>query len=1157
MVGQTLAHYEILARLGRGGMGEVYRARDTKLQRDVALKVLPPEMAGDSERLDRFRREARALAALDHPSIVTVYSVEMVNEVHFLTMQLVEGHDLAEIIPDGGLPVDRLVAIASALADALAAAHEKGIVHRDLKPANVMVSEVGRVKVLDFGLAKLTSDPSESADDVTATLEMRTREGVIMGTAPYMSPEQVEGHAVDHRSDLFSLGTLLYEMTTGRRPFRGGSPAALFSAILRDEPATPTRTDLPSVIPKLIEDCLEKDPAERVQTAAEIQARLRAAATVDGSTATRAETPSGIASRHEVHTVGRSSEIDALGAALAAARGGRGALVGVAGEPGMGKTTLVETFLAGAEAAGGCTVARGSCSERLAGSEAYLPILEALDSLIHGADGERASGILEATAPVWHAQIVPLSGPSNDSSHMADEVQDASQERLKREFVALTHELSRTRPLILFLDDLHWADVSTVDLLGYLAGTFDEAGVLVVVTYRPSDLQLAKHPFLQIRPDLQARGRFRELSLGLLRESDTAEYLDIEFPRHRFPAEFSALIHAKTEGNPLFMADLLRYLRDRGAVAEAEGGWVLANGVPEIEQLLPESVRAMIERKIGRLDEEARALLTVASVQGHAFDSAIVARVLDRSPDGVEEQLDVLERVHSFVQLANEAELPGRTLNLRYRFVHALYQNALYADLKPTRRARLSRKVGEAIESVHGAKARGVSHELAMLFETGREPTKAATYYLMAARQANRVFADRESWALADRGLELARTLDPSTDRNALELELLLALGVAVRSAGGFGHPVAREAYTRARALCEEIGETPHLFTVLFGLWELHQNESDLASALDVGQQMLARAERTGDGGHLVASNHAMADNLLCLGDPLGSIEHAAAAVARYVPTDHHALAHHFGYDPGVAAHCMAALSRWTSGHPDGARRDVDSALALAESLSHPSSLAFATLFASWIACWRGEWDDARSMADRCLAYCSEYGLPAYRDFVQICRGMIQIAKGEPDSGADTATEGAAALESIGFRWARSFMLSVVADGRIRAGDLPEALARLEEAFACAERSGEQLCIPELLRLKGEVLLRQKSGDAAAGERCLLEAVEVARRQQALAWELRATITLARWWHTKGRTVEGRERLEVVCSSFIEGLDTADLVAARAVLEELAPPTGA
>ncbi len=275
MIGRTIAHYKVTAKLGAGGMGEVYRATDSKLGRDVALKVLPPDMARDSERLARFQREARAVAALNHPHIVTVFSVEEAGGVHFLTMELVEGQSLDRRIPEGGLPVEQIVEFASALAEALAAAHEKGIVHRDLKPANVMVTDDGRVKVLDFGLAKDVR--ADKSNDATLTADGDTKAGVVMGTPVYMSPEQVAGRAVDHRTDIFSLGILLYEMATGRRPFAGASSAELASAILRDSPpiVTDLRTDLPGDLARIIRRCLEKDPRHRLQTARDVANEFR------------------------------------------------------------------------------------------------------------------------------------------------------------------------------------------------------------------------------------------------------------------------------------------------------------------------------------------------------------------------------------------------------------------------------------------------------------------------------------------------------------------------------------------------------------------------------------------------------------------------------------------------------------------------------------------------------------------------------------------------------------------------------------------------------------------------------------------------------------------------------------------------------------------
>jgi len=270
--GRTLAHYRILELVGAGGMGAVYRARDERLGRHVALKVLPPDTAGDPGRLARFRREAQSVAALNHPNIITIHSVEEAEGLHFLTMELVAGRTLADLLPPDGYPVREFLNLALPVAEAVAAAHEAGILHRDLKPANVMLGERGLVKVLDFGLAKTHEDGADPEFAPTIT-----QEGTVVGTVAYMSPEQLEGKPVDHRSDLFSLGVLFYEMLTGVRPFAGDSTATLTSAILRADPrpVSEVRRGVPPSLSRVIRRCLEKRPERRLDGARQIADAFR------------------------------------------------------------------------------------------------------------------------------------------------------------------------------------------------------------------------------------------------------------------------------------------------------------------------------------------------------------------------------------------------------------------------------------------------------------------------------------------------------------------------------------------------------------------------------------------------------------------------------------------------------------------------------------------------------------------------------------------------------------------------------------------------------------------------------------------------------------------------------------------------------------------
>jgi eukaryotic-like serine/threonine-protein kinase len=275
--GDVIGHYRILGSLGKGGMGEVFLAEDTRLQRRVALKVLPPIFASDPAYRQRFEREAQAIAALNHPNIVTIHSVEEDGGRLFITMEYVDGKPLSDLIPRGGLPLDRILRIGIEVADAMAAAQQRGITHRDLKPANIVIATDGRAKVLDFGLAKIReAELAAAGDQMTRMTQELTGEGKIIGTVAYMSPEQAEGKPVDPRSDIFSLGVILHEMATGERPFKGDTSVSVISSILKDTPAPITDANpvLPADLARIVRRCLAKDPSRRYQTAADLRNEL-------------------------------------------------------------------------------------------------------------------------------------------------------------------------------------------------------------------------------------------------------------------------------------------------------------------------------------------------------------------------------------------------------------------------------------------------------------------------------------------------------------------------------------------------------------------------------------------------------------------------------------------------------------------------------------------------------------------------------------------------------------------------------------------------------------------------------------------------------------------------------------------------------------------
>lgn len=383
LIGRTLAHYRIAAHLGAGSSGEVYLAEDLKLARKVALKLIPPLLSSDPENLERFEREARLLAALNHPSIVTIYSVEEAEGYRFLTMELVEGSTLSSIIPETGLPLRQFLEIAIPLVSALCAAHESGITHRDLKPANIMVGSGGKVKVLDFGLAKLRRGDALGGSQVLE--KSITQQGVILGTLQYMSPEQVEGKTVDPRSDLFSLGIIFHEMVTGQRPFQGDTGPSLISSIFRDEAPSvlEVRPDLPEEVAAVILRCLEKNPDHRCQSARELLLDLEAvkswAAPVGTSSRTLAPGSSGILRPASSGTVASDVTSDS----------GPGALLAGAGRRRLLLMAVAALLLVAVGAFGGARLYRG-----LAGTQRRIVVLP-FENLGQSDDAYFAAGITE------------------------------------------------------------------------------------------------------------------------------------------------------------------------------------------------------------------------------------------------------------------------------------------------------------------------------------------------------------------------------------------------------------------------------------------------------------------------------------------------------------------------------------------------------------------------------------------------------------------------------------------------------------------------------------------------------------------------------------------------------------------------------------------
>ena len=753
LVGAALrGRYRIDAELGRGAMGVVYRARDTELNRDVAVKVLPGEALGGEARA-RLLHEARAAALLNHRHIVGVYDVGEESGAPFIVMELVEGTNLRGA---GTLSLAEVVALARQLCEALDHAHAHGVVHRDLKPENVLLargSEGPIAKLADLGVA-------------TTGHARLTEAGAIVGTAAYLAPEQALGRPVDGRSDLYALGVVLYELVAGRLPFSGDDALVVISQHLH-APVTPPRAfraDLPPALEAIILRLLAKDPAQRFASAREVAtalAELRDPLAAGGHGAASKATAAGPATADLAlleqlvrgRLVGRVHELHQLRELWRLAQQGRRHVALVSGEPGAGKTRLASEAVVFARL-NGAVVLQGGCYEYEAASP-YLPFVEALRRWVHDQPAETVrahagpvASELVKLAPELEARIGPIPpspalGPNEERLRLFDHV------------ARFFQTISGGGGLLLFIDDLHWADAGSLALLHYLMRNLVEERVLVLATYRELELDRA-HPLAAALVEWERERLVTRVRLERFRLEETAALLASLFGQETVSADFAEVVHRETEGNPFFIEEVVKSLIEQGQIYRSGDGW----DRKEVRELtIPQSVKAAIGRRLDRLSPACAEALHTAAAVGKVFAFAELAAVTVAGEDAL---LDALDE-------ACAAQLLQARGGEEFAFTHDKIREVLVEELNPIRRRRLHQRIGEGLEKLYGSGAGDHAEKLTFHFNESGDLARGFRYGMEAGRQAERLFALDSALGLYERARECAEALERPADLCAAE----------------------------------------------------------------------------------------------------------------------------------------------------------------------------------------------------------------------------------------------------------------------------------------------------------------------------------------------------------------------------------------------------
>ncbi len=745
----------------------------------------------------------------------------------------------------------------------------------------------------------------------------------------------------------------------------------------------------------------------------------------------------------------------------------------------------------------------------------------------------------------------------------------ATRERMLRELAEALAVLTAEHALVLVLEDLHWADASTLDLLAILARRPEPSRLLVLGTYRPTELLSDSHPLSSLVHELLAHKLGVELVPGLLCEDDVAAYLRQRFAQSVFPPRLTKVLYHRTDGNPLFLVSMVDDLVAQGVILQADDHWVLQGESEHLTTAVPESIRHLVARQRERLQPEEQQMLRAASVAGMEFSVAAVAAALETEVVSVGERCARLAERQQFLRSIGIVAWPDGTTAARYGFTHALYQHLWHERVNIEQQQQWHLRIGERKEAAYGSRASEIAAELAMHFEQGQDYRRAVPYLWQAANNALQRSAPLDAIILLTKGLRLLETLPDNLERLQLELILQTTLGTPLIVTQGYATPEVEKVYARAQELCQQAGEIPQLFPVLLGLWIFNLVQGKLQQARQLGEQLLSPAYNIQSPGRLLRAHTGLGMTLFFLGELAPALEHLGHSLALYDPQQHRSYSLRDGQDFGVISLSFTSVVLWLLGYPDQALKKSDEALTLAREL-HPFSLVWALIVAAIFHLLRRERQAALQQTETLLALCEEHGFSQFVGMGRLYQGVTLCQQGRTEEGVTQIRQGLAAQQAAGMELVKPYHLSLLAEGCEKAGSPEEGLNVLVEALEKVNSSGERVYEAELHRLKGMMTLQQakqkskgksqkskiETDPQGEAEAYFQKAISIAQRQEAKSLELRATMCLARLWLAQGKGAEAHRRLAAVYNWFTEGFDTADLQEAKALLAQLTSGEG-